>query len=51
MKIVVTGSAGYVGSYLINKLLEDDRFADYEIVGIDNFLVGKKRELRVDKKR
>ncbi len=42
MKIVVTGAAGYVGSYLINKLLEDERFADYEIIGFDNFLVGKK---------
>ena len=41
MKIVVTGSAGYVGSYLIKKLLEDEKFADYEIVGVDNFLVGK----------
>jgi len=41
MKIVVTGSAGYVGSYLIKKLLEDEKFADYEILGVDNFLVGK----------
>ena len=38
--IVVTGAAGYVGSYLIKKLAEDEKFEDYEIVGIDNFLVG-----------
>jgi UDP-glucose 4-epimerase len=50
MKVVVTGSAGYVGSYLINKLLEDERFADYEIVGIDNFLVGKEENYELIKK-
>jgi len=38
--IVVTGSAGYVGSYLIKKILEDERFSGYEVVGVDNFLVG-----------
>ncbi len=42
MKIVVTGAAGYVGSYLVKKLAEDERFCDYEIVGVDNFLVGMK---------
>ncbi len=50
MKILVTGAAGYVGSYLINKLLEDERFADYEIVGVDNFLVGKKENYELIKK-
>ncbi len=38
--IVVTGSAGYVGSYLIKKILEDERFSGYEVVGVDNFLIG-----------
>ena len=33
MKILVTGSQGFVGSYLCNELLENG----YEVVGIDNY--------------
>src|SRR6266511_5652196 len=33
MKILVTGSAGFIGGYLVEELLE----AGHEVVGIDNF--------------
>lgn len=32
MKILVTGSAGFIGGYLISELLEHD----YEVIGLDN---------------
>ena len=50
MRILVTGATGYVGNHLINKLLEDEKFADYEIVGVDNFLVGIKENYELIKK-
>ena len=33
MKILITGSSGFICGYLIEKLLEND----YEIIGVDNF--------------
>lgn len=33
MKILITGSAGFIGSYLVGEFLE----AGYEVVGLDNF--------------
>lgn len=33
MKILITGSMGFIGGYLVEKLLKDD----HEVVGIDNF--------------
>ncbi|KJR41875.1 UDP-glucose 4-epimerase [Candidatus Magnetoovum chiemensis] len=33
MKILVTGSAGFIGGYLVDELLEQD----HEVVGIDNY--------------
>jgi len=48
--ILVTGAAGYIGGYLINKLLEYEKFADYEIISIDNFIVGYRENYNLIKK-
>ncbi len=41
MKALVTGAAGFLGSFLSEELLENH----YEVVGIDNFFRGKKEYL------
>ena len=41
MKAIVTGSAGFLGSFLSEDLLENQ----YEVIGIDNFFRGKKEYL------
>jgi len=41
MKALVTGSAGFLGSFLSKELLENQ----YEVVGVDNFFRGKKEYL------
>jgi UDP-glucuronate decarboxylase len=38
MKILVTGGAGFVGSHLCKKLLDND----YEVICVDNFFTGNK---------
>jgi UDP-glucose 4-epimerase len=37
-KIIVTGGAGFIGSHLVDKLIEQN----YEVVVVDNLLLGKK---------
>ena len=41
MKILITGVAGFIGSNLASRLLEDG----HEIIGIDNFSYGLKRNI------
>ena len=38
MKCLVTGGAGFVGTNLIKRLLEDG----HEVVSVDNYSTGKK---------
>ncbi len=41
MKIIVTGGAGFIGSHLCDRLLEDG----HEVVAVDNFLTGHKANI------
>ena len=41
MKCLVTGGAGFIGSHLVDRLLEKGE----EVVCVDNFLLGKKEHL------
>lgn len=40
MKIVVTGAAGFIGSYTVDKLLD----ADFEVIGLDHHVKAGRRE-------
>ncbi len=42
-KIVVTGAAGFLGSHLVDRLLER---RSNEVTGIDNFVTGREQNLR-----
>ncbi|MCG8367506.1 MAG: NAD-dependent epimerase/dehydratase family protein, partial [Pseudanabaenales cyanobacterium] len=39
MRILVTGGAGFIGSHLIDRLME----AGHEVMCLDNFYTGHKR--------
>jgi UDP-glucuronate decarboxylase len=41
MRILVTGGAGFIGSHLIDRLLEEE----HEVICLDNFYTGHKRNL------
>lgn len=42
MKILVTGAAGFLGSHLTEKFLEDG----HEVIGLDNYYTGSKRNIQ-----
>ena len=41
-KILVTGGAGFIGSHLIDRLLEEDN----QVICIDNFILGNLANLK-----
>jgi len=46
MKTLITGGAGFIGSWIVNKLLE----REHEVVVIDNLETGKEKNLNVNSK-
>ena len=42
MKILVTGGAGFIGSNLVDKLIDEG----HKVFAIDNLSTGKKRKLK-----
>lgn len=47
MKALVTGSAGFIGSHVVDALKQHD----YEVCGIDNKLETKVGQFRVDMRK
>ena len=44
MKCVVTGGAGFIGSHLVDRLIDEGR----HVRVLDNFVVGSKKAKNVD---
>lgn len=42
--ILVTGAAGFIGSHVVNQLLESN--SKYEVIGLDNFFLGNSDNLK-----
>jgi len=41
MKCIVTGGAGFIGSHLVDRLLDDG----HEVIALDNFVIGRPENL------
>ena len=46
-RVLVTGAAGFLGSHLADRFLD----ADYEVVGVDNFVTGSQANIALLQKR
>ena len=42
-KVLVTGAAGFLGSHICERFLEDD----FKVVGMDNFITGSKQNIEL----
>ncbi len=47
MRVLITGAAGFLGSHLTDRFLD----ADYEVIGVDNFLTGSRDNIELLKAR
>lgn len=48
--VLITGGAGFIGSHLVRAVLADSRFADYQVVVIDDLSGGSESNLPKDER-